>query len=121
MTTIGTDIWAGRNDVRTPSTATGSGALSETISYPQAFQLEEVRIKVGSAPTTVENLTITIDSSAGAAYDTLLAAIPMAGVTSYVWIPDKAALCVAGDNIVIAWANTDSRTWGITYIYRRVK
>lgn len=121
MTTTGTDIWERSNIVKTPSTATGSGALSETISYPQAFELEEIRIKVGVAPTTAENLTITIDAAAGAAYDVVLAAIPMAGVTSYRWADDTPSLLVPGDKIVIAWANTDTRTWGITYIYRRVK
>lgn len=107
-------------DVREYVTATGSGALAESTTYAQAFELEEVRIHVGVAAASAENLTVTIDAAAGAAYDTLIKTVAMAGVTDYVWIPDKKSLLKAGDQIDIAWTNTDARTWGLTYVYRRV-
>ena len=107
-------------DVRNYEVATGSGALAESTTYPGAFELEEVRIHVGVAAASAENLTVTIDAAAGAAYDTLIKTIAMAGVENYVWAPDKTCLLKAGDQIDIAWTNTDARTWGLTYVYRRI-
>lgn len=115
-----TDVWSGRHDVRVYETATGSGALSVNISYLGAFQLEELRIHCDSAPVASENLTITVDAAAGSQYDCLIKSIPMAGVTNYVWIPDPPALFVRGDVVNIAWTNTNTVTWGLTYVYRRV-
>lgn len=107
-------------DSREYVTTTGSGALAVSTDYTGAFQLEEFRIHVGVVPATAENLTITIDAAAGAAYDTLIKTIAMAGVGDYVWIPETPCLCKAGDQIDIAWTNTDARTWGLTYVYRRI-
>ena len=116
-----TDIAIGRSyETKNYSTSTGTGALSLSISDIKALELEEVRIHVGVAPAAVENLTITIDALAGSAYDTLIKTIAMSGVTNYIWVPDKPCLCVPGDAIAIAWTNSDGRTWGLTYVYRRI-
>ena len=37
----------------------------------------------------------------------------MVGVTDWVWIPDGEIVGVTGDAFVVAYANSDSRTYGV--------
>ena len=113
------DIWKEDHKIIVDVDASGSGAMSETLDYPKPFELVDVRLKVGVAPATAENFTVTIDALAGSAFDTNILTVPMAGVTSEI-ILDIGMKFKAGDKIVFAWANSDGRTWGLTYRYRRI-
>lgn len=113
------DIW--KEDTKNIATvhASNSGAMLEILDYPKPFELIDIRLHVNTAPTTAENFTINLDAEAGSAFDVNILTVPMAGVK------DEALLEInmkfeTGDKIVFAWANTDARTWGLTYRYRRI-
>lgn len=94
---------------------TTAGAVANSISVLGDFDIVRIDIAVDIAPTTAGSLTITKNSAAGAAYDTLIQSINMVGVTSYV-IGDAAGLkgLKSGDAIDIAYTNADTRTITIT-------
>ena len=96
---------------------TGAVALSDTINPDKAFQLEEVRIHL-SAAGGAGNLTVKLDANAGAAYDAVLLTQDMTLVTDLLWQPEKPIPCDKGDKIVIAWDNTNGRTYGLETKFR---
>ena len=99
---------------------TGSGAMAETLAAGEAFELKEVRIHLNTASATVENLTITLDSGiGGTAYDSVPWTDGMNTVKDYSWIPDKELHFTATDELDFAWANSDSRTWGLEVIWKK--
>jgi hypothetical protein len=101
--------------------ATGSGALAQSlVSAANGYQLLDVRLKVGVAAGTAENFTITLDANAGSGYDVNIVTEAMAGVTSEL-VLDINMFFEAGDAILFAWTNTDARTWGLSYRYRRFR
>jgi len=99
--------------------ATGSAGLSTTLSPAIGFELIDVRIHVGVAPTTSENFTITLDSDTGTAYDTLIYSYDMKTVTDILWTPEETVKFDAGDSLDFAWTNTDTKTYGLEIRYRR--
>ena len=96
--------------------ATGAAAISTTVTPAKAFYLKEIRLHL-SAAGGAANLTVTMDAQAGAAYDVVLFTQDMTTVTDLVWRPDQPIKFIIGDNIVIAWANGSSRTYGLEVIY----
>ena len=101
------------------SRATGAAGLSTTLSPAIGFELIDVRIHVGVAPTTSENFTITLDSDTGTAYDTLIYSYDMKTVTDILWTPEETVKFDAGDSLDFAWTNTDTKTYGLEIRYRR--
>ena len=106
---------------RTPvvDVATGAAAIAKSsAAHTTAFLLHSVTVHLSAAPTTSENLTITLNALAGAAYDTLLSKVnPAAGaLTDIVYIPDVPLLCQAGDVIDVAFANTNTKTYGVRIV-----
>jgi len=104
--------------------ATGQGAINESllIDVGKTYQLSSVTLKVDVAPTTSEDLTITLASVAGDVYDVPLYTLDLSvlGVTSAVWQPDQPLYLVGGDSLDVAWTNTDDRLWGLEYTVLRV-
>ena len=98
--------------------ATGSAALSLSYTVPAGatFDLNSVTVKFSAAPVSAESLTITLDSAIGAAYDAVLYKVdPSAtSATSLVWQPAAPLYLQPGDVVVVAYTNTDTRTWGAT-------
>ena len=92
--------------------ATGSGNIAETVNPGRAFALESVTVHL-SAAGGANNLTVTLDANAGAAYDVVLKTQDMSAVTDLVWKPERPIECVNGDKIVIAWTNGSGRTYGL--------
>lgn len=107
----------------TPGTnaATGSAAISQSYAPGYDFYLEGVTIHFNTAPTTAGVLTVTLNATDGAAYDTLLFSIdPTTGsVKDLVYQPDNPLLCRNGDSIDIAYTNADNRTYGSRILVRR--
>jgi hypothetical protein len=95
---------------------TGTGVMAYTATVPvgQHYRLVSVSLHLSSAPTTSENFTITLNSVAGAIYDTLLYSIDLsaAAVTDLVWMPDEEMFLQGGDAIDLAFTNTDARNYG---------
>lgn len=97
--------------------ATGSAALSETtgaVDRPSRF--DSLTLNLSLAPTTSENFTITLDSRNGAAYDTLLYSLDLSAGSVADLVLDESDINITlydGDALVIAWTNTDMRTYGL--------
>jgi len=85
-------------------------------------ELTYVAITFSAAPTTSENLTITLDNILGGAYDvTLLTIDPSASAaTSIVWYPDNPQMLALGDEIDVVFANTDGESIGVKIVTESV-
>lgn len=108
----------------TKQVATGVAALDQVIRAldAQIVEVVSVTVKFSAAPTTAQNLTITLDSDAGNEFDTLLYSVdPSVGsVTSIVWWPDEPFYLHPGDALKLAYTNTDTRTYGVTVTLKGV-
>ena len=71
-----------------------------------------------AAPTTSENFTITLDANAGAAYDVLLYTLDLSSgsTTDLIWFPDEDLYIEPGDALDVAFANTDTGTYGLQVV-----
>lgn len=93
--------------------ATGSAAVAMEVNPARPFQLEGMKIHL-SAAGGAGNLTITLDSGVGAAYDAVLLTQDMTSVVDYLWVPTRPIKCThASDHLDIVWANANSKTYGI--------
>lgn len=93
-----------------------TGAIAVTRTCAAGEELLGVTVKFSSAPTTAGSLTVTLDSVSGAAYDVVLYSVDpsAAAATSIVWSNDGLARFAEGDAIVVAYANADNRTYGVS-------
>lgn len=103
---------------RTPiyDSATGAAAIAKSsAAHTTAFLLWWITVHFSAAPATSEWLTVIRNSVTAAAYDSLLAkANPSVGaLTDVVFEWEGGLLCKAGDTIDVAFANTDTRTYGV--------
>jgi len=98
-------------------TVTGAAALSTSLAPGKAFKLLEVRLHLSSASATSENLTATMDAGAGEAYDTVLLAKDMNTVANYIYTFEDRYFGDS-DEIDFAWANTNTRTYGLEIVYQ---
>ncbi len=118
------DIW-NSNEAIVTTRATGAVAVATSIKPPsgEAFQLYGFYLNLSAAPTTSENFTVTLDSGGGAAYDANIYTrdLTVGSVTDVVKMFDEPIVCTGGDEIDFAWANTDTRTYGLTIIWRRMR
>lgn len=100
---------------------TGSGAIASTI-VPKGgeFRLAGYTIHA-SAALAAEAITFTLDAIDGAAYDVeILNDTTVAGTSDKYMIPaDERIPLKPGDEIDIAYANTNSRTVGIKVFIER--
>jgi len=93
-----------RQHVQTASTS----AISWTFFEGDDFDVDAITFKFDAAPTTSENLTVTLDSGQGAAYDTVLASVDPVGATEVV-VRNIAGL-KNGDKIIVEYTNTDGNS-----------
>lgn len=104
-------------------TATGSSAINTTTSIGAEFRLLKVMVHFSAAPTTSENLVVTCDSNAGAAYDTILDSVDpsSSSVADWVFAPvGETGKFVSGDEIKVTFTNTDTETYGLSIYYELV-
>ena len=96
---------------------TGAAAIATSMTVPEGatYRLKSVSLKMSAAPTTSQDLTITLNANAGAAYDAVLYRFDLSveAVTSLVWFPDEDLDLEAGDAIDVCYTNTDVRTYGV--------
>ena len=95
-------------------TSSGSGVLAFTVEPQQAYRLLEARIHLDAASGTVENFTITADSTAGTEFDDELESQDMNGLADHRAAFEIPPFFDPGDELDFAWANTNSRTFGLT-------
>lgn len=84
------------------------GALSWEIDAHGGSDLKRICLKFDAAPTTAENITITIKPAAGTVYDTVRETVDPIGKTNVIF-EDIEGL-VDGDKILVTYANTDDNT-----------
>ena len=102
----------------------GTGAITRdlTVPFDSVYRLISVAVNFDVAPTTSENLTITLDDAAGNDYDLLLYTLDVSAgaTTDILWQPDEELMLVGNDAIDVAFVNTDTRTYGLVYTVKRV-
>lgn len=94
-------------------TYTGDTALSHTLTFGEVSHLDEIRLHMNSAATAAENFTVTLDSYAGSAYDTLLVTHDMKDVQDLQLIGTEEIRFQPSDKLVMAYTNTDSYLYGL--------
>ncbi|MCP4493228.1 MAG: hypothetical protein GY820_38890 [Gammaproteobacteria bacterium] len=98
------------------SIGTGSGALSESVSFGDSWKLVEVRLTLNTAATQ-EDFTITLNSAVNAVYDHNFLTNDMASDSDVRYAPLVPPVIMKGDVVDFAWTNTDGRTWALELIY----
>jgi len=88
------------------------------VSYKTDWEFLGFELHLSAAWATSEDLTVTRDALAGSGFDTLLYTRNMNGVQDIVYRFDPAKIMRAGDVAKFAWANANSRTWGLTILAR---
>lgn len=92
-----------------------------TLAPGQEFEFGGFRLHLNAASATTENLTITLDGGAGTdIYDTNLYTKDMNGVQDIVYnIKDVPEQFDKLDEITFAWANSNTKTYGLEIFWRR--
>lgn len=99
--------------------ATGGAALSVTVAPGCPWRLDSMRIKLASAGLS-GTLTLTMNAIAGGTYDVLLLSQAMIAVTDLVWFPERDLIFTSGDELIVAWANANTITYGIEVYYTKL-
>lgn len=102
---------------------TGAAAIS-TILAPdlnsgQGWQLEEIRVHL-SAAGGAGDLTATLDHEGGAEYDLVLLTQDMSTVADFTWQPDRPLEFGPDTELDIAWANANTRTYGLEIVWKSI-
>ncbi len=101
-----------------PAQDTGGGAMSFSLSRADAdIVVHSLELHLSSASATAEDLTVTRDDAGSSVYNTVLYSEDVNGLadikqTNLGWIVK------AGDSLVFTYANTDTRTFGLTVWYQ---
>ena len=98
--------------------ATGAVAIATSTTVAAHFRLLAVTCHFDAAPTASENFTVTLNANDGAAYDTVLFSVDPSATSStdLVYIPDGDLIFESGDEIDVAFANTDTVTYGLRIV-----
>ena len=104
--------------MRRHSRATGAAAIDFTVAPTTQFQLNEVRVHL-SAGGAATNLTITLMAADGPEYSQVLLTQAMGAVTDIILLPAQPHDFVAGDGIVVEYANGGAATYGLDVIWSR--
>lgn len=97
--------------------ATGAAAIATSATVPtgETYALISITVHFSAAPVASEALTVTLNANAGAAYDTVLYSLdPSSGsTTDIVYQPTYPLALEGGDSIDVAFANTNTNTYGL--------
>lgn len=98
--------------------ATGAAAIAATTASTKRFRLIAVTCHLDAAPTTSEAFSVTLDALDGAGYDTTLFSVDpsLVSATDIVYTPDEALIFEAGDQVAVAYTNTDTGTYGLRIV-----
>ncbi len=100
------------NPDQTASQDLSSGALSYTASYGKRYKLDEILIHFSQAVT--ETVTVTLISSNGTNYNTVLQMVTLVAETDFVFRPQGEANFQAGDKIKVQCTNAN--VTGVAYL-----
>ena len=103
---------------------TGTDTISFSATVPVGYHYRLVSVSCGflTTPTTSENFTVTLDAHAGTAYNVYLYVVdPAASAVDYLmWFPDEEVILEGGDQVDVAYANTDKAQYGCQITLKRV-
>jgi hypothetical protein len=98
---------------------TGSAAIAYEFDPEKSAQVVCVKLHLSAVGGAVENFTITEDSVLGAEFDVVHVSQDMNAVADLVWRPEDGPLNLSkGSKLVIAYTNTNARTYGLEIEYR---
>lgn len=103
---------------------TGSAAIAATVAPGEPFQLLGFELHLNAALSTSQDFTITKDAGVGPAYDTELYSRDLGAVSTVdlVYYFDEPIKCYhKDDEIDFAYTNTDTKTYGLTVYWRKLK
>ena len=100
--------------------ATGTGPIAESLSVDGPCELICVRLHLSAVGGAAESFTITNNSDSGAAWDCVYYSQDMNVLADLLWQPEQAVPMLSDDVLDCAWANSNSRTWGLEILFRRV-
>ena len=98
---------------------TGSAVLAMSLTPEGPTSITSVKLHLSAAGGVTENFTVKINSVVAAAYDTVLFSQDMNAVTDILWVPDQPIPIVTNDVVDFAYANTNSRTYGLEVTFKR--
>lgn len=101
--------------------ATGSAAISKSTALAADFELDAITLHLDAAPTTSEELLVTLDAGAGADSDTVLARRNLAAlaITDLTITPEAdeiPKLYASTDVLTVTYTNTDTVTYGLRIV-----
>ncbi|KKM55108.1 hypothetical protein LCGC14_1552950 [marine sediment metagenome] len=100
--------------------ATGAAAIATALTPPTttAVLLVSVKLNLSATGGAAEDFTVTINSATDSVYDTIIFSQDMNTVQDLMWLPDQPIPVVNSDVVDFAYANSNSRTYGLEVIYR---
>ncbi len=98
--------------------STGAAAIALTLTPVGPIVLTCVKLHLNGVGGAAENFTITINSATGSAYDVVLFSQDMAAVTDILWVPDQPIPIVNNDPVDFAYANSNTKTYGLEVTYK---
>lgn len=109
-------------DIVAPFTAetTSSATANVWLQQNDDWKFVGFEIHLNSASATSENLTVTIDSGLGAAWDVLVYSQDMNTVQDLLYYPEKEIPMAAADILKFAWTNTNGELFGLKVKSRQV-
>ena len=95
------------------------GAVAHTFGpVTSETRLRDLLVHANTAPTTVGDFTLPLDSVNGSEHDLKLYALNLAAAaTTDVFNTDLDLLLLPGDALKVAYANADGRTLGVQLIF----
>ena len=103
--------------------STGTGALSLSTAEIGRFRFVRASIKFSVKPSAAEDATITLDANAGSAYDNVERRVTPAdgtGTGDVVFKGNADDIYSKDDQLVLAFANSDGRTFGAILVVEPV-
>ena len=103
-------------------TGTALMMFDGAVPMGQHYRLVSVSCNFNAAPVSAEDYTIILDAHAGAVFDTLLYTVDpsVASITDILWQPDEEIILEGGDQIDVAYDNTDARLYGAQITFKAV-
>ncbi len=97
--------------------STGASAAAPAFNPGETVKIKQISFNLSAAGG--ETVTGTVDSLAGTAYDAILVAESMTGITSMIKT-DFNYIMAAGDILNFAYTNAAVATWGLEIVFEKV-
>ena len=103
-------------------TGTLDGSFSGTININRTTFIEAIYLHFSTCISTTSFLKLTVDSSEGEVYDTVILKEDMNNLTDYAEALADPYPLLAGDRLLLEYGNsTDSPVYGLTIVMREAK